>query len=81
MLQIGHVAWPEMEEPPTSLVRCMRSDLVAPAKVFEAPLWSGASADNQFWVASIWLVDSPLSNFMANKSASRPPAGPKVPTY
>ncbi|KAF5830551.1 hypothetical protein DUNSADRAFT_14358 [Dunaliella salina] len=79
--EVGCVAWPEMEEPPISLVRCIRSDLAAPAKVYEAPLWQGVSSDNQFWVGSIWLVDSHLSTFLANKSSSRPPAMPRVPRY
>eukprot|EP00983_Pelagomonas_calceolata_P100132 1158533-Pelagomonas_calceolata.AAC.1 len=79
--QVGCVAWPEMEEPPISLVRCVRSDLAATARVYEAPLWQGISSDNQFWVGSIWLVDSPLSTFLANKSSSRPPAMPRVPRY
>uniref|UniRef100_A0A7S3R138 Vacuolar protein sorting-associated protein 13 VPS13 adaptor binding domain-containing protein n=1 Tax=Dunaliella tertiolecta TaxID=3047 RepID=A0A7S3R138_DUNTE len=79
--EVGCVAWPEMEEPPISLVRCVRSDLAATARVYEAPLWQGISSDNQFWVGSIWLVDSPLSTFLANKSSSRPPAMPRVPRY
>ena len=43
------MAWPDMEEPPLSLVRCLRRDLVEQATTYDAPLWSGASSDNQFW--------------------------------
>lgn len=80
--QIGCVAWPGMAEPPPSLVRCVRADLVGPVKVHNAPLWQGVSSDNKFWAASLWLMDTPLSTFLASKNAMRPPPGmPRVPMY
>lgn len=73
------MAWPAIEEPPLSLVRCMRADLVAPTKLYEAPLWQGASSDNQFWLCSLWRVDSPASTFLASKCARPPHVQPRMP--
>jgi vacuolar protein sorting-associated protein 13A/C len=47
VVQVGYVAWPDIEEPPLTLVACLRRDLVAPARLFDYPVWSGVSSDNQ----------------------------------
>lgn len=66
--QLGCVAWPDAEEPPLGLVRCMRRDLVTPSRVLEPPLWSGASSENQFWRCTLWSIDNPAHTFLAVKA-------------
>ena len=79
---MGCVAWPDAEEPPLTLVRCMRRDLVTSASMHASPLWSGASSDNQFWRCSLWPVDNPAQTFLASKSDQRPLAQlARTPVY
>jgi vacuolar protein sorting-associated protein 13A/C len=82
LMQMGCVAWPDMEEPPLGLVRCLRRDLITPAAMTETALWSGASSDNQYWRCSIWPVQNPARTFLAAKSDSRPaPQLARTPVY
>ncbi|KAL6746102.1 hypothetical protein V8C86DRAFT_2953653 [Haematococcus lacustris] len=74
-VEVGCVAWPEIEEPPLAgLVACVRRDLAAPARVYASPVWAGVSSDNQFWRGFIWPVDSPVLTFVASNGSSRPAA-------
>eukprot|EP00798_Chlamydomonas_sp_ICE-L_P025166 gene25166-10797_t len=70
--ELGCVAWPDIEEPPLDLVRCMRRDLVTEALTYDAPIWSGASSDNSYWRCSIWEVDNHAGTFLATKTEQRP---------
>ncbi len=85
-VEAGCVAWPDMEEPPLGLVRCVRRDLAQPATLVQppeiGPLWIGASSDNQSWRCSFWPVDNAARTFVAGKS-DRPPTQQQVwaPVY
>ncbi len=71
--ELGCVAWPEIEEPPLGLVRCLRRDLVAPGRSFDAPVWHGGSSDNQYWRCGLWPVDCAAGTFVAVKGDGKPP--------
>jgi vacuolar protein sorting-associated protein 13A/C len=71
-MEIGYVVVPAIEEPPLGIVRCMRSDLVKQARLFDYPVWSDTSSDNMYWLCSIWQVDNSCSTFVAAKSTNKP---------
>lgn len=71
-VEMGCIAWPEIEEPPLGLVRCLRRDLAAPGRVFESAVWGAASSDNSFWRASVWQVDAAAGTFVAVKGDAKP---------
>ncbi len=71
-VELGCVAWPEIEEPPLGLVRCLRKDLVRPAACAEPCVWSAASSDNAYWRTSVWSVDNQCTTFVAMKGEVRP---------
>ncbi len=81
-VDVGCVAWPAIEEPPLGLVRCLRSDLAAPGRVYDSAVWAGASSDNPYWRASVWPVDHPAGTFVAVKGEGRPGASAvREPVY
>lgn len=55
--ELGYVVVPDIKEPLTSVVRCMRSDLLRPSRFYDAPVWHDTSADNMYWQCSIWQVN------------------------
>ena len=79
-VEVGCVAWPDMEEPPLSLVRCVRKDLVMAAETYETCAWSGASADNQWWRCTLWPIDNAAQTFLASKNDHRPDKA-RTPVY
>ncbi len=81
-VELGHVAVPALEEPPPRAVRCLRADLAKPAQLFGAPVWHGASGDNQWWECSLWCVDSPAGTFLAERGKGRPQASAaRMPSF
>jgi vacuolar protein sorting-associated protein 13A/C len=87
-VELGHVVVPAIEEPPLNIVRVMRADLVAPGKLYHAPVWSASSSDNLYWQCDIWQVDNACSTFVAvrhdgsGNGVSRPdPSLAGVPRY
>lgn len=87
-VELGHVVVPAIEEPPLSIVRVMRADLVKPAKTFDSPVWSAASSDNMYWQCDIWQVDNvdSCSTFLAvrhdGNGSARPDANQaRMPRY
>ncbi|KAG1653272.1 hypothetical protein FOA52_002732 [Chlamydomonas sp. UWO 241] len=81
-LEAGCVAWPDAEEPPLGLVRCIRRDLVERAPLARAPLWAGASSDNRFWRCWVWPVGNAAHTFMVAKSdGGLNPDNGRAPTY
>jgi hypothetical protein len=69
---VGYVVVPAIDEPQPGVVRVMRSDLLRPTRFYDAPVWSGTSADNMYWQCSIWQVDNAACTFVAVKTAGRP---------
>lgn len=81
-LEVGYVAVPAIEEPPLSIVRCMRSDLLKQGRMYDYPVWSDTSSDNMYWQCSIWQVDNSCSTFVAVKSTNKPhPNMARAPLY
>jgi len=81
-VELGYVVVPAIEEPPVSIVRCMRANLVCPARLYDSPVWSDTSSDNMYWQCNIWQVDNPCSTFVAVKSSNKPsPRQALAPTY
>ena len=70
--EVGHVVVPAIEEPPPGAARCVRADLLRHARLYDAPVWQGASADNAYWRCAIWQVDNQCGTFVAVKTAGRP---------
>lgn len=72
-MEAGFVVVPAIEEPPVSVVRCMRADLLQQARLYDHPVWSDTSSDNPYWQCSVWQVDNACSTFVAVKSNSSKP--------
>jgi hypothetical protein len=71
-VEAGFVVVPAIDEPPQGVVRVMRADLLKPARLYDYPVWSGASSDNVYWQCSMWQVDNPCSTFVAVKGNDNP---------
>lgn len=69
-VELGCVVVGAIEEPPLSVARVMRADLVRAARLYDAPVWSGTSSDNMYWQCSIWQVDNPCSTFVAVRGSN-----------
>lgn len=85
-VELGCVVVGAIEEPPLSVVRVLRADLVRQARLYDAPVWSGTSSDNMYWQCSIWQVDNPCSTFVAVRGSNGAPGQPSTrqalaPTY
>lgn len=81
-MEAGFVVVPAIDEPPQGAVRVMRADLLKPARLYDYPVWSGASSDNVYWQCSMWQVDNPCSTFVAVKGNDKPhPRQAVSPTY
>jgi hypothetical protein len=48
------VVVPAIDEPDPDVVRVVRSDLLRPSRFYDAPVWTGTSADNMYWTCSVW---------------------------
>jgi vacuolar protein sorting-associated protein 13A/C len=63
---------PALEEPPISVVGCLRKDLVRPARFYDAPVWQDTSSDNMYWQCALWQVDNACNTFIPVKSRGSP---------
>jgi hypothetical protein len=53
---LGCVVVPAIEEPSAGVAACMRADLLRPSRFYDAPVWHGTSADNEYWNCFLYQV-------------------------
>jgi vacuolar protein sorting-associated protein 13A/C len=82
---LGAVVVPAMDEPMPGAVRCVRSDLVAPAPLAgsQSPVFSlrETASDGTEWACSLWPVDNTAQTVAVTKSPRTPPPAAWTPIY